>query len=200
MTSEPANSEPAKELTGVGMTALGAAALRAFESGRADRLFNDPYAPAFVAAAPGILPGTSTADNFGESGPMGPLAEVFVHAVTRTRFFDDYLLAATGAGCGQVVLVAAGLDTRAFRLAWPDGVRLFELDQPDVLAFKERVLADQAARPRCARTAVPVDLRTEWAESLVSAGFDRTVRTAWHRGAAVLSDRRGNQRPAHRHR
>jgi methyltransferase (TIGR00027 family) len=66
--------------------------------------------------------------------------------VLRTRFFDDYLLAATAAGCQQVVLLAAGLDTCTFRLAWPDRVRLFEFDLPEMLAFKEQVLAAQALR------------------------------------------------------
>lgn len=81
------------------------------------------------------------------------------HAVLRTRFFDDYLLAAADAGIRQVVLVAAGLDTRAFRLPWPEQARVYELDLPEVLAFKDAVLSSAGAQPRCRRSSVAVDLR-----------------------------------------
>lgn len=168
-------------LGGVGKTALGVAAVRARESRRPDRLFDDPYAQAFLDAAPGVLPDEQVSErDLAAWGPMASLGAVFhAHGVLRTRFFDDYLLAATAAGCEQVVLLAAGLDTRAFRLAWPDGVRLFEVDLPDVLNFKQRVLADQAARPRCKRVIVPADLRDTWSLTLVAAGFQETAPTAW---------------------
>ena len=78
-----------------------------------------------------------------------------------------------------MVLLAAGLDTRAFRLTWPPGLRLFELDLPDVLAFKEHVLAGQGALPRCGRTILPIDLQAEWPAALTTAGFDPTAPTAW---------------------
>jgi methyltransferase (TIGR00027 family) len=78
-----------------------------------------------------------------------------------------------------VVLLAAGLDTRAYRLAWPDGVRLYELDLPEVLSFKERVLAAQDAVPGCDRTVLPGDLRTDWPTRLTEAGFDPAAPTAW---------------------
>jgi methyltransferase (TIGR00027 family) len=111
---------------------------------------------------------------------MAALGAVFyAHAVLRTRFFDDFLLGAAADGCGQVVLLAAGLDTRAFRLSWPDRLQLFELDLPGPLAFKERVLADRNARPRCRRTVVPADLRGDWAAELTAAGLRRDERTAW---------------------
>lgn len=114
------------------------------------------------------------------SGELASLGAVFsFHAVIRTRFFDDYLLAACAAGCRQAVLLAAGLDTRAFRLAWPPGVRLFELDLPEVLAFKERVLAGQGAVPRCERIILPADLREDWPDQLSEAGFVSTQPTAW---------------------
>jgi methyltransferase (TIGR00027 family) len=160
---------------GVGRTAIGMARVRAEENRRPDRLFDDPYAQAFVAAAPGAFPEQRTAP--GELASWG--ATISVHGVIRTRFFDDYLLAACAAGCRQVVLLAAGLDTRAFRLAWPAGVRLFELDLPEVLAFKERVLAAQAAVPRCERTLLPGDLRRDWPAALVKAGFEPAVPAAW---------------------
>jgi methyltransferase (TIGR00027 family) len=111
---------------------------------------------------------------------MAALGAVFyAHGVLRTRFFDDYLLTATTAGCAQVVLLAAGLDTRAYRLSWPADVHLFEVDLPDVLAFKQRVLASQNAQPRCAHAVVPADLRESWPDALASAGFQSTVSTAW---------------------
>jgi methyltransferase (TIGR00027 family) len=166
---------------GVSKTALGVAAVRARESRRPDRLFDDPYAQAFLDAAPRVLPDEPVSErDLAAWGPMASLGAVFyAHGVLRTRFFDDYLLAATAAGCEQVVLLAAGLDTRAFRLAWPDGVRLFEVDLPDVLTFKQRVLADQATRPRCERLIVPADLRGSWSPTLVAAGFQGTAPTAW---------------------
>jgi len=168
-------------LGGVGKTALGVSAVRARESRRPDRLFDDPYAQAFLDAAPGVLPDEPVSEHdLAAWGPMASLGAVFYAlGVLRTRFFDDYLLTATAAGCSQVVLLAAGLDTRAFRLAWPDEVRLFEVDLPDVLSFKQRVLADQAARPRCERVIVPVDLRGTWSPTLVAAGFQEAAPTAW---------------------
>src|SRR5690606_10582605 len=91
-----------------------------------------------------------------------------------------YLLSAARAGCHQVVLLAAGLDARAFRLPWPTGVRLWEADLPEVFAFKEPVLADRGATPLCERTVVPVDLREDWTRTLrEDAGFDPHQPTAW---------------------
>ncbi|MER6798560.1 SAM-dependent methyltransferase, partial [Amycolatopsis mediterranei] len=160
-----------ESLPAVSRTAIGVAALRAYESRRPDRLFDDPYAAAFFEAGRSALPGTSP------EGPQAGLGAMFYpQVVIRTRFYDDYLL---GAGCAQVVLLAAGLDTRAFRLAWPDGTRLFELDLPEVLAFKDEVLGRHGAEPACARVVVPADLREDWAAALREAGFDPAVPTAW---------------------
>ncbi|MFF7636765.1 SAM-dependent methyltransferase [Kitasatospora sp. NPDC008050] len=158
---------------GVGRTAIGVARARARESARPDRLFEDPYAAAFVAAAPD---GPPTVPRTEVSPARVALAR---HLVIRTRFFDDYLTAATRAGCTQVVVPAAGLDTRAFRLDWPAGTRVFELDTPAVLGFKERVLAEQGAQAPVPRTTLAVDLREDWAGSLVEAGFDPAARTVW---------------------
>lgn len=165
----------------MGKTALGVALVRAEESRRPDRLFDDPYAQAFVDKAPGAFPEEpTTAEERASLGPLASLGAVFYfHGVIRTRFFDDHLLAACAAGCTQVVLLAAGLDTRAFRLPWPEGVRLFELDLPEVLTFKERVLAEQGAVARCERTAVPADLREEWPVELKGASFQPAEPTAW---------------------
>ena len=86
---------------------------------------------------------------------------------------------ATAAGAPQVVLLAAGLDARAFRLEWPTGTTIYEVDQPRVLAFKDRVLRDEGARPRTARHVVPTDLRGDWSRALRTAGLDPTRRTVW---------------------
>lgn len=164
---------------GVGKTALGVAMVRAEESRRADRLFDDPYAQAFLAAAPGVFDAERESARSREEGMADWGAAFWSHAVIRTRFFDDYLLRVVGDGCRQVAILAAGLDARAYRLAWPAGVRLFELDMSAVLDFKDRVLGELAAVPRCTRVPVAVDLGGAWAEPLVTAGFDRSQRTAW---------------------
>jgi len=168
-------------LGGVAKTALGAAAVRAAETCRPDRLFDDPYARRFLDAAPEAFPEEpASAEDRAALGPLAALGEVFYfHAVIRTRFYDDYLLAAAASGSRQAVLLAAGLDTRALRLPWPRGMRVFELDLPEVLGFKETVLAGCGSTPRCERTIVAVDLRGHWTGALLAAGLDRAAPTAW---------------------
>ncbi|WP_072691282.1 SAM-dependent methyltransferase [Rhodococcus marinonascens] len=166
---------PHDRLTPVGKTALAVARARAEESTRADRLFEDPYASAFVEAAPESAP-EQPADSDGANRLRDDLA---THIVTRTRFFDRYLLDACAHGCRQVVLLAAGLDTRAFRLDWPDDVRLFEVDRADILGFKRDILDVAGAAPVCERTIIQADLSERWEKPLVAAGFDRTVPTVW---------------------
>ena len=161
---------------GVQRTAVGVARVRAAESRREDRLFADPYARAFVQAATGARSqGEHAAPRERSAGGAALAARI----VLRTRFFDDYLLRATAAGCRQIVLLAAGLDTRAFRLAWPEGTRVFELDLPPVVAFKERVLREEGAVPTCERSVLTADLREDWGTALRAAGFDPAARTAW---------------------
>jgi methyltransferase (TIGR00027 family) len=169
------------ELVGVGKTALAVALVRAHESRRPDRLFDDPYAAAFVAAAPtAAFPDAFPGRTAAATDPLARMGAAFaVSAVLRTRFFDDYLLRARAAGCAQVVLLAAGLDTRAYRLAWPAGTRVFELDLPAVLDFKERVLHQAAAVARCERIPLPVDLREDWTTPVRAAGLDPSEPTAW---------------------
>ncbi len=162
---------------GVGATALGAAEMRAEEQMRADRLFDDPYAAAFVAAAPPLFP---EMESIADDPAIAALRAAFsTDIVVRTRIYDEFLLDAVTAGCRQIVLVAAGLDARAFRLDWPAGVRVFELDLAAVLAFKDAVLRDLQARPRCDRVGVGVDLREDWPTDLLAAAFESGARTAW---------------------
>jgi methyltransferase (TIGR00027 family) len=162
--------------------------VRAMESRRPDRLFRDPYAAAFLAAAPEVFTRADRGAVACLSGVSRTGAEFWSRAVIRTRFFDDYLLDAAGAGAAgrgagggirQVVLLAAGLDTRAYRLNWPADVVLFELDFADVLAFKQQVLGARAAVPRCDRRPVAADLRQDWAAPSTEAGFNPGQPTAW---------------------
>ena len=92
----------------------------------------------------------------------------------RTRFFDDALVQAAQAGpLHQVVLLAAGMDSRAFRLHWPPGTTVFEVDQPEVLDYKDAVLLGLNAKPSCSRRVVRANLEQDWANPLIEAGFDR---------------------------
>jgi methyltransferase (TIGR00027 family) len=160
--------------TGIGATSLGVAMLRARESARTDRLFNDPYARAFVDHAD---PNRSV---FSDTGAALKFFQLMAEQVAvRTRYLDNALLDAARAGTTQVVLLACGMDSRAFRLTWPAGTSVYEADQPEVLAFKSTVLQGLRAQARCHRVAVPLDLRTDWPARLVEAGFDREKRTAW---------------------
>ena len=161
-----------KNLTGVGATAIGLARLRAAESHRSDRLFDDPFAKEFVAAS-GASPMTSDRE------PAGVWASIASSIPVRTRFIDDFVLDACGAGLRQFVLVGAGLDMRAYRLPWPAGVRIFELDLGDVFSFKESVITQHGWIPTPERIVVPCDLRGEWQRQLVSETFDEAQPTAW---------------------
>jgi len=101
------------------------------------------------------------------------------YMAARTSFFDQFFLDATRAGVHQVVILAAGLDSRAWRLPWPDGTTVYELDQPRVLEFKSATLRENGAQPRCNLVHVPVDLRHDWPSALRRAGFDPSAPSAW---------------------
>ncbi len=174
-------------VSGVGITALGVAGARAMESKRSDALIDDPYAESFVTRAHSSIPlPTSWASvegaeqrSEGEALWASFWAGMATYVGVRSRFFDEYLLDASQAGIRQVVILAAGLDTRAFRLPWPAAVQLYEIDQPKVLEFKDTVLRDQSAVSSCARHVVPVDLRDDWPVALLRAGLDPQSPTAW---------------------
>lgn len=153
---------------GVARTAVLIAAARANEQRHLRRLFEDPLAAGLVEAA------GSANDLIGVRTLAGE------HFVLRTRYFDDQLLSsAQNSARPQVVIMAAGLDTRAFRLQWPPGTTLFELDLPELLEFKEDALDDLGAQPGCERVVVACDLREDWATALIRAGFDPNRPTAW---------------------
>ncbi|BCI91843.1 hypothetical protein NIIDMKKI_70490 [Mycobacterium kansasii] len=97
----------------------------------------------------------------------------------RTRYFDAYFQRTADAGARQVVILAAGLDSRAYRLPWPDGTTVFELDRPPVLDFKREVLSRHGATPRAVRREIAVDLREDWPQALQENGFDPAKPSAW---------------------
>ncbi|MGL5444517.1 MAG: class I SAM-dependent methyltransferase [[Mycobacterium] stephanolepidis] len=163
-------------VSSVGYTALGVSAQRAVESERPDALIVDPFAKHFVLAAgePHLID-TITKRDVPRASPFEYLRGMGM----RSRFFDEFFLEAAASGIRQAVILAAGLDARAHRLPWPAGVAVYELDQPEVLAFKDRVYAEQGAAPTSDRRAVAVDLRDDWPGALKEAGFDPSRPTAW---------------------
>ncbi|MFC8286972.1 class I SAM-dependent methyltransferase [Streptomyces cyaneofuscatus] len=165
---------------GVGVTALLVAAARAIETHRPDSLAQDAYAEHFVLAAP-ASEGWPVRPRKVPGGDRDPLWGRFARYFgLRTRVLDDFLLQSVHAGnVRQVVLLGAGLDARAFRLDWPPGCVIFEIDRGDVLAFKHQVLDGLSAVPKAARVPVPMDLRADWAGALPGAGFDPAAPSVW---------------------
>ena len=169
--------------TSVGATATGVAVGRALASRAANPLINDPFAEPLVRAV-GVDFFTRLA-----SGELNP-AEVDDHGewgmqrmrdmmAVRTRFFDDFFIEATNRGIRQAVILASGLDARAYRLRWPAGTTVYEIDQPAVIEFKTRALSDLGASPTADRRPVAIDLRHDWPTALRRAGLDPTQPTAW---------------------
>ena len=165
--------------TSVGSTALFVAAARALEANKADPLVVDPYAELFCRAV-----GGEWAELLDGKAPDHKLSSEFgQHFVNfqaaRTKFFDTYFYAAADAGVRQIVIPAAGLDSRAYRLAWPNATVVFELDQPEVLEFKRQVLARHGDAPTAERREIAVDLRDDWPQALLEQGFDASAPSAW---------------------
>jgi methyltransferase (TIGR00027 family) len=159
---------------GVGQTALGVAMARAEETATECPLFTDPYARLFLDAA---------AERGWRQPPKSMLDRIRSigdYAASRTKWYDEFFIAAGASGIEQSVILAAGLDARAWRLPWVDGSVVYEIDQPKVLEFKANTLAEHDARPAVSRyVAVPVDLRHDWPKALRDAGFDPSEPTAW---------------------
>ncbi|MCV7192319.1 class I SAM-dependent methyltransferase [Mycolicibacterium brumae] len=167
----------------VGATATMVAAARAMATRDPNPLINDPFAEPLVRAV-GMdffvraLDGTLDISAMPDASPERYQAMVDGMAV-RTRFFDEYFAAAGEAGIRQAVILAAGLDSRAYRLDWPDGTVVYEIDQPEVVEFKTRTLAELGAQPSATRRTVAIDLREDWPAALAAAGFDAAQPTAW---------------------
>ena len=158
----------------VSTTAVGVAAIRAAESRQPEPWFVDPLAPALVDAAQTFW----TVDRDAPPDRRRVNALIFWVRV-RTRFLDEIVLDACRRGCRQFVVLGAGLDARAFRLPLPSDARCFEVDLPDVLEFKERVVRDNGFTPAGERLVVPTDLSADWAGDVERAGFDQRVPTTW---------------------
>lgn len=164
----------------VGATATMVAASRAVASQGPDALLDDPLADPLVRAV-GLDPFVRIIDgeiDF-EDDPLFNREARAQQITVRTRFFDDFFSGATQDGVRQAVILASGLDTRAYRLRWPAGTVVYEIDQPDVIAFKTNTLAGLGAAPTAAHRTVSVDLRDDWPAALREGGFDVTQPTAW---------------------
>ncbi|WP_066917316.1 class I SAM-dependent methyltransferase [Mycobacterium interjectum] len=172
--------------TSVGSTAVMVAAARAVETERPDPLIRDPYARLLVSnAGAGVLweamldPEIAAKVESLDEDSAAHLHHMRGYQAVRTHFFDTYFTDAVTAGIRQIVILASGLDSRAYRLDWPAGTTVYELDQPEVLAYKSTTLADNGVSPSADRREVAIDLRQDWPAALRAAGFDPTQRTAW---------------------
>src|ERR1700712_4742730 len=170
----------------VGATALGVAGGRAAETESENPLISDPYARMFLDAVGGGMPDlyARVEDLPPELTAVDPRMPERMEAMRgylacRTLFFDEFFLAAASDGVRQVVILAAGLDARAWRLDWPAGAIVYELDLPKVLGFKGTTLQTHGVQPRATYVGVPVDLRHDWPAALCAAGFDPALPTAW---------------------
>lgn len=171
--------------TSVGSTAVMVAAARAAETDRDDPLIRDPYAKILVADAGTGMWEFMLDDEFlaKVADADAEAAAIFEHMgnyqAVRTHFFDDFFTKAAAAGIRQIVILASGLDSRAYRLPWPAGTTVYEIDQPKVLEYKAATLQRHDAVPSALRREVPIDLRFDWPKALRETGFDVDVPTAW---------------------
>ena len=166
----------------VGATALGVAAARAVETAGRDPLIHDDFAQTLVSSAGPAwarLADPELAWLDGDEHEQRAHRLGIDYQAVRTHFFDEYFDNAVSAGIRQVVILAAGLDSRAYRLNWPPGTAVHEIDQPKVLDYKTGILERHGAVPTASRRPVPVDLRDDWPAALSATGFDRTQPTAW---------------------
>jgi methyltransferase (TIGR00027 family) len=167
----------------VGATATMVAAARALASEDTDPIISDPFAAPLVRAVgidffTRVVDGDIAPAYAGDNGATELQTETDSLAV-RTRFFDEFFVNAAAAGIGQAVILASGLDARAFRLTWPDGSVVYEVDQPQVIAFKTETMASLGAEPTVQRRTVSVDLREDWPAALRDSGFDVSKPSAW---------------------
>ena len=196
MTADRHDGDSWDLASSVGATATMVAVARARATRAEKRLINDPFAEPLVRAVgvdllTRLATGELNPDDLTDA-PEGPTAspapaglahnidQVLIDAATvRTKFYDEFFLDATNAGVAQVVILASGLDSRAYRLPWPTGTVVYEVDQPQVVEFKTRTLAEMGAVPTAERRVVAVDLRDDWPTALRTAGFDPARPTAW---------------------
>jgi methyltransferase (TIGR00027 family) len=170
--------------TSVGATATMVAAARAVATNADNPLIDDRFAEPLVRAVgvdflTKLATGELDAADVDDDEAPWKLEHMPIAMAVRTRFFDSFFAAATQAGIRQAVILASGLDARAYRLDWPAGMTVFEVDQPEVIAFKTSTLAELGAEPTTDRRTVAIDLRHDWPAALIEAGFDKNQPTAW---------------------
>jgi methyltransferase (TIGR00027 family) len=166
----------------VGATATMVAAARAIAT--RDDAIDDPFAEPLVrAVGVDFLTKWATGELIGEdldvAGSGFGLAQMPAAMAARTRYFDQFFAEAASAGIRQAVILASGLDARAYRLGWPADMVVYEIDQPEVIAFKQTTLAGLGAEPRTDLRTVAIDLRNDWPTALKNAGFDPSKPAAW---------------------
>ncbi len=170
--------------TSVGATATMVAAARAVATKADNPIIHDQFAEPLVRAV-GVdfltrwASGDLDAASVDEDNATWKLQQMPDAMAARTRFFDAFFTDATQSGIRQAVILASGLDARAYRLDWPTDTTVFEVDQPEVIAFKTQTLSDLGASPTTDRRTVAIDLRNDWPAALIEAGFDQTQPTAW---------------------
>jgi methyltransferase (TIGR00027 family) len=163
----------------VGATATMVAAQRVLSN--REGLIDDPFAEPLVRAV-GLDFFVRALDgeiDLGDVDPRFNMQRAAQGMAVRTRWFDTLFTDAAAAGVRQAVILAAGLDARAYRMPWPDGMVVYEVDQPEVIDFKTKTLTDLGAKPRADRRTVAIDLRNDWPKALRDNGFDSTSPTAW---------------------
>ena len=167
----------------VGATATMVAAARAMATKDPRGLIDDPFAAPLVRAV-GIKFFTKMIDGELDLSPFADadperVASMLAGIALRTKFFDDYFTASAATGIRQAVILASGLDSRAYRLQWPAGTTVYEIDQPRVIEFKTTTLTGLGAQPTAGRKTVSIDLREDWPAALRDAGWDAAAPTAW---------------------
>ncbi|MDA4109246.1 class I SAM-dependent methyltransferase [Mycolicibacterium holsaticum] len=167
----------------VGATATMVAAARALATKAEQPLIADPFADPLVRAVgvdffTRLVTGELRPEDLDDGATAG-MQRMTDNMAVRTKFFDKFFLDSTRAGVRQAVILASGLDARAYRLAWPAGVVVYEINQPAVIDFKTRVLAELGTKPTAERRTVSVDLRFDWPAALIDAGFDPSQPSAW---------------------
>lgn len=183
MSSQRTENDTWDIATSVGATAVMVAAARAAETDRDNPLIYDPYAKDLVAGAgTGLWEFMLDGEFVAKVGDADPEVAAIVehmsaYQAVRTHFFDAFFADAAAAGIRQIVILASGLDSRAYRLQWPAGTTVYEIDQPKVLEYKAATL--DGVSPTAVRRAVPMDLRYDWPKALREAGFDPSLPTAW---------------------
>lgn len=165
----------------VGATATMVAAARAAATRRPQPVITDEYAEPLVRAVgldvfTKLASGELDSDDIERDVGFPRIVDTFA---ARARFYDDYFAAAGKEGVRQAVILASGLDARPYRLAWPAGTTVYEIDQPEVIAFKTATLSAAGAAPTAELRTIGIDLREDWPAALQDAGFDPAQPTAW---------------------